>query len=425
MGDEISEITATMQALDAAKENQKKLDDPATPEPAKKAIAAENASLDTTVDERMGRLAKSQGMQAAGAEYHLSRGSLDKAGSAAERAIGLAKPGGDRALAVKAWTIKGLVEFQKHDYVAAHTSARTALKGDPDFRPAFELMMYAESALHLRGMDALIAERTKRVMALTDRTVTHTPREWGAAQAQRPTEAGRLVRKVMEARRNGDAAAQAAFAEAAVKADPSDPMVYFQRGRVRTEQGDYNGAITDLTQAMVQGWTEPLLFKLRAEALLLAGRHLAAHQDALMAIAYDPKGATAYVLRAQSALLLHLERKDLAEHKTAIMADLKTALELEPRLANDETFKALTQQALAVIAEIRGESAAAAGAFSTGSGADAAKIGPGNRAAGGEPPAPWHERLTMKQGLAIGGSAFFLLALAGVVLGLRERQEQH
>ncbi|MFA6317611.1 MAG: protein kinase, partial [Elusimicrobiota bacterium] len=258
----------------------------------------------------------------------------------------------------------------KRDYVAAYNSAKTALKGDSDFRPAFELMMYSESALHLRGMDALVAERTKRIMALTEKTVTHTPQEWAQAQAERPTEAGRLVRKVMEARGKGDLQAQAAFAEAAVKADPSDPMVYFQRGRARSEQGDYNGAITDLTQAMTLGWTEPVLFKLRAEALLLAERYAAAYQDAIMAIAYDAKMAVAYVLRAHAAFMLHIEQKDLKLHGAEIAEDMQTALKLDPRLGENPTYRALLEQMRVDVAHAKAGEAQGIDAVLTGAGLD-------------------------------------------------------
>ncbi|MFA6316436.1 MAG: hypothetical protein WC943_03385 [Elusimicrobiota bacterium] len=388
-------------------------------------LLADNVKSDAKVEQGLVRFPKSQGLQTAGAEYFLSRGDLDKANSSAERAIGLAKPGGDRAMAVKAWTIKGLADFQKRDFLAAYNAGKTALKGNPDYRPAIELTMYSESALHLRGMDALVAERTKRIMALTDRTVTHTPKEWAAQQVERPTESGRLSRKAMEARRKGDLAAQGAFAEAAVQADPSDPMAYFQRGRARSEAGDYNGAITDLTQAMVQGWTEPALFKLRAEALLLAGSYLAAQQDAMLAIAYEPKMAAAYALRAQAALMLHLDRRDLDSHAPEVMADLEKALALEPALADNPTFKALFEQAQASIAEIRAGPPSKPGSAPAGAVEDTSAGSRGASAVSSQVPAPgssWQDRLTMKTALAIGGTAFVLLALAGVLLGLKDRQ---
>ncbi|MFA6319190.1 MAG: hypothetical protein WC943_17390, partial [Elusimicrobiota bacterium] len=136
------------------------------------------------------RFVKSEGFASAAGGYWLSRGNLDKAGASADRAIGLAKPGGDPKLGAKVWTIKGLVEFQRGDMESAYSAGKAAFKADPDNRAALELMMYSESALHLRGMDELVAERTKRVLALTDPGFARTPGEWAARQEERPTAAG-------------------------------------------------------------------------------------------------------------------------------------------------------------------------------------------------------------------------------------------
>jgi tetratricopeptide (TPR) repeat protein len=152
---EFAEAENILQTKAASSAADKVLSDPTSSPDAKQEAQSRQSANTAKVDAITEKFPNSPVVLSAGSEYHLSRGNLDKAGSLAERAIGSAGPDGDPKLAAKAWTIKGLVEFQKRDYVAAYNSAKTALKGDSDFRPAFELMMYSESALHLRGMDAL------------------------------------------------------------------------------------------------------------------------------------------------------------------------------------------------------------------------------------------------------------------------------
>ncbi|MFA6316303.1 MAG: tetratricopeptide repeat protein, partial [Elusimicrobiota bacterium] len=138
--------------------------------------------------------------------------------------------------------------------------------------------------------------------------------------------------EAIASRDRGDAEASLRHAEAAVRADPADPMGYFQRGRSRAELKDHNGAIADFSQAMAKGWTDALLFKLRAEALFQTGRHREAVADADLAVAYDPKLAGAYLVRGLAKLGLLAKRRDLVFLNADIEKDLRTAVSIDPSL---------------------------------------------------------------------------------------------
>jgi tetratricopeptide (TPR) repeat protein len=129
--------------------------------------------------------------------------------------------------------------------------------------------------------------------------------------------------KTIRAHREGNRGQALSFADAAVKADPGDPMAQFQRGYLRGEMNDHNGAIIDLTKAIALGWKDKVLFKLRGNSLLFAGRYAAALEDAEMAVALSPDYAAAYYLRATVKLQL---KRPIAE----VLADLKIAAELDP-----------------------------------------------------------------------------------------------
>ncbi|MBI5882336.1 MAG: protein kinase [Elusimicrobia bacterium] len=324
-------ISTSITTANSNTEEAKKPD--ITPE-RRQALESSNKKLDSRVETLAAKFPESPKVQAAGGEYWLSRQNLDKAVTSADRALELARPDGDPKLTSKALTIKGLAIFQKRDFEAAYKAGKTAHELDPSNRAAFELMMYSESALHLRGAAELVVERTKRALAMTDPEVAHTPQEWANQYEKRPTEAGGLVMKTIKSRSEGDAVSMLRYADAAVKAAPGDPMAYFQRGRAHSETKDYAGAILDLSQAMVMGWTEPYMFKLRAEALLQAGRATAAYHDAHMAIAYDPKFAAAYVLRGMALLSAQQSPAEVVRAKAAIMADLEKGIQFDPGVAS-------------------------------------------------------------------------------------------
>jgi tetratricopeptide (TPR) repeat protein len=293
------------------------------------------ASKDAGVTAGEETFAKSPGYGTAAGGYWLSRGNLDKAVSSVDRALEHSSPKGDKKLTSKALTIKGLAVFQRHDYEAAYKAGKTAHALDPKNDAAFELMMYAESALRLRDVGEVVGKRAERIFALADPGVAHTPEEWANRYGQQPTEAGGLVVKAIRSRNKGDLGAELAYAEAAVKAAPSDPMAYFQRGRALYEKKDYNGAMVDFNQAMSLGWKDSLMYKLRAEALLKAGNYREAYLDALMAAAYKPDFAEAYVLRGQARLKMAGEDAEgIVRVKAEVMADMDKAARLSARLTS-------------------------------------------------------------------------------------------
>ncbi|MBI5623795.1 MAG: protein kinase [Elusimicrobia bacterium] len=331
-----AETRAIAQAEEAAKDThaiQEKLKEKDLAAEKRAAFEQTLKSKDENITAGEKRFPESPKYATTAGTYWYSRGDLDKAVTSADRALELATPDGDPKLTSKALTIKGLAVFRKRDYEASLRLAEEALKLDPGNSAALEVKEYSKSALHLRGLGEVVAKRTERIFALTDPGVAHTAEEWSDRQASNPTEAGRLVGKVIKSREEGDLGAQLQYAEAAVRADPSDPMTYFQRGRVRKEVDDQNGAIIDFTQAMHLGWKDALMFKLRAEALIRAGSYREAYVDALMAVAYNPKLAEAYVLRAMARR--RAEGNDAAgivRAKAEIMADVEKAVRLDPAL---------------------------------------------------------------------------------------------
>ncbi|MBI4677310.1 MAG: protein kinase [Elusimicrobia bacterium] len=400
----------------------KVVNDPKVSAEEKKAAEERIGEKNALTTDLSGEFPRSAGVQESAGEHWLSQGDLDKAAVSADRAIRVYDPEKESDIASKAWTLKGLVRYQKHDYASARMAAEEALRLDPNNTAAFEVKMYSQSRILVgdsnepsAGQAAeQAAAQAERILALLNPSLAHNIPEWNDRQALHPTESGRLVQKVIESRGKGDLGAQLQYAEAAVKADPSDPMAYFQRGRAFFEAKDYNGAVLDLTRAMSKGWNDALMFKLRAEVLLKAGSAREAYHDANMAVSYNPDFAEAYALRAMARL--RLAGKDAAailRAKADILSDMDKARRLNPELSR------LHDDVMEDIAEAQEKAGKQAGPAAPSQGVQGPGFpGPGSQPAVEAPAGPARDdrgRLVLYAGAALGLIAV-LLAIAVVVL---------
>ena len=247
-------------------------------------------------------------MQRTASHYSLQRGDFKTAGSRADQALALASPQGDKKLTAEMLTVRGTAKYQQGDIPGAAADGRVAMEMDPTNRAAVELTKYTEG----RGprVDAGVeaakdSEQVSRMVARQAPTSPHTPQEWASDPEKTFSPCGKATLAAISARNAGDNAQALRHSEAAVKADPQDPMAYFQRGRSKKDLGDNTGAVLDLTQSIKLGWDDPVLFTARADALIKAGgqeRERAAYHDADMAIKLDPKLAGGYMIRSVAGL---------------------------------------------------------------------------------------------------------------------------
>ncbi|MEK6536066.1 MAG: hypothetical protein AABZ63_01090, partial [Actinomycetota bacterium] len=266
------------------------------------------AKLDSFVQDRAEKNPENLAVQRTASHYALQRGDFKIAGSRADQALALATPEGDPKLTAEMLTVRGTAKYQQGDIPGAAADGRAAVALDPKNRAAVELTKYTEG----RGprveegvQAAKDSENVSRMVARQAPVSPHTPQEWANDPERVGSPCGQATLAAIESRKKGDNAQTLQHSEAAVKADPQDPMAYFQRGRSRKDLGDNNGAVLDLTQSIKLGWDDPVLFTARADALMKAGgreRERAAFQDADMAVRLDPKQAGAYMVRSAAGL---------------------------------------------------------------------------------------------------------------------------
>ncbi|MBI5211510.1 MAG: protein kinase [Elusimicrobia bacterium] len=266
-------------------------------------------------------------VQTSAARFSLQDGDAGLALARAERAMALLDARESRADAsalVRALYARSLGGFLLGDHPRANRDAQRLLRLDPGNRGAFELERFTRG----RPKDdarpgAPASETVSRAFALERADAPLDPRQWMARQKKSPTRAGKLALQALQDLRNGDWAQALKLADAAVQADPADPMARFQRGWLRGRLKDHDGAAADLSRAIAGGWQEEALFVQRADALLKAGRHREALADADRAVALDPKNAPAYFLRAMAEL-------GLGHNGLAVLADLEAAARIKP-----------------------------------------------------------------------------------------------
>ncbi len=284
--------------------------------------------LDSFVQDRAEKHPESLAVQRTASHYSLQRGDFKTAGTRADQALALATPEGDPKLTAEMLVVRGTAKYQQGDIPGAAADGRAAVEFDPKNRAAVELTKYTEGRGPRveEGVEAAKdSENVSRMVARQAPISPHTPQEWANDPEKVGSPCGQATLAAIESRKNGDNAQALQHSESAVRADPQDPMAYFQRGRSRKDLGDNNGAVLDLTQSIKLGWDDPVLFTARADALMKAGgreRAQAAFHDADMAVRLDPKQAGAYMVRSAAGL-------SVGRPVDAILADLKMAAELD------------------------------------------------------------------------------------------------
>jgi Flp pilus assembly protein TadD len=107
-----------------------------------------------------------------------------------------------------------------------------------------------------------------------------------------------------------------------VSAEKSEDF-YLNRGMNRVQQGDYQGAIEDFTEAIRLNPNNAEVYKMRGIVRLVLGEGQAAITDLTQVIRLHPNDAEAYKMRG----IVHLT---LTEGQAAI-ADLTEAIRLDPK----------------------------------------------------------------------------------------------
>ena len=317
----------TVKAMAEAKTEQAKDDKALSPKDLEEK-QKKLAKLDSFVQDRADKNPENLAVQSTASHYSLQRGDFKTAGSRADQALALATPKGDPKLTAEMLVVRGTAKYQQGDIPGAAADGRMAVDLDPQNRAAVELTKYTEGRgprMEEGGAAAKDSEHVSRMVARQAPTTPHTPQDWINDPEKINSPCGKAVHATVQARNTGDHAQALQHSETAVRADPHDPMAYFQRGRSRKELGDNNGAVLDLTQSIKLGWDDPILFTARADALMKAGgqeREQAAYHDADMAVRLDPKQAGAYMVRSAAGL-------SVGRPVDAILADLKMAAELD------------------------------------------------------------------------------------------------
>ncbi len=362
---------------EAVKEQQQENAKPPTPpsQAEQKAKEERQEHRDKKAEAALAKKPESPRTQEAGSRYFMERGDNERAEALAEKGLALARPDGDPRLTARLLVNRGLVRYVRHDYSGAHQDAKQALKFDPASWSAWELAMYSlnkwpkgkrQPALALKPGESVAGnssdgqgdglrpasgaiarapgegphtpraadseedsperEKISRLLALQTPGLSRTPEEWVQRQKLSPSPTFELITRSMASRQKGSLSEALSLAEAAVKADPSDPMTFAQRALILNQMNDSRGAVLDLSRVIAKGWKWSLAFKMRADALFKAGRWRAAMEDAEIALRLDPQDADAYFIRAMA-------RGKLQGAAELVLADLEKAAALKPALA--------------------------------------------------------------------------------------------
>lgn len=353
------------QAGPLVREQQEEKSKPAPKGPAEQRAKEERqAERDRKMDEALAKNPADPRAQHDGSRYQMERGNMAKAESLAQNALALARPDGNPKLTSRLLVTRGLLRYIRRDYRGAHEDGKAALEHDPNNWPAFELFMYSldkwpagmksaaarqaglmaggtpkdadvtrrpsygalRGPLDLSAEESADHERVARLIALQTPGIPRSPEEWVTRQKADPSPAFGLLTQAKNALAAGSLDTALQLAEDAVKADPSDPMVYAQRGLILSRMGDSNGAVLDLSKVIAKGWKWALAFRLRADALFKAGKWKAALADAELAVRLDPSDADAYFIRAMA-------RAKLGGDPALVLADLERAADLKPAFA--------------------------------------------------------------------------------------------
>src|SRR5262249_18056562 len=195
--------------------------------------------------------------------------------------------------------------------------------GEPLFRGVRDFFLRHSSPGHppedswrCLGMAArLLGEREDEVDALLERP--EEPAETGVGQAvEERYQVG------LSLLRHGEFQRAAAQFTAALKLEPGNALVYWQRGEAYRLLCEDERAVADLNRALRPSPSAPAVLVSRAVAYHHGGEHDRAVADCTSALALDPEDAEAY--RTRAAAYAELGDPDRA------LADLAEAIALAP-----------------------------------------------------------------------------------------------
>lgn len=306
-----------------------------TAEPPQKAkIEKELKQIDQKVEQKVRSHPNSIPIQNSGARQALQTGDFAKALERSEKAVALAEASGEPKALVPSVITRSMARYKNKDFVGACADAERALAQDPQNVTAFEMKRFS-CGRESGSIVGNAGDKIKQFMAQQSPTTPHTPDEWAARQRQKPTASFQSVAASMRARRSGDLTGALQHANAAVGAEPGDPMAWAQRGLIKADLKDIDGAVLDLSNAIAKGMVWKMLYQVRAKALLDGKKFKAAAEDATIAIHMDPRDASSYETRG-------FARMGDGAPVDEVLADFEMAAQLDPAsyAANLEKAKA-------------------------------------------------------------------------------------
>lgn len=286
--------------------------------------------LDEQVKRLLAQKPDDLSVQAGGADYWLQRGNFTAAADQADKALSLGNPDGDPALTSDLLNTKAISMYERGDVPGAWQTALQALEYNPYNTKAIETVKYTEGRgpRTQPGLDGTAdGGNIERLVAASNPVQPHTTNDYINRHQEHPTAASDAAIKALKQRTMGNLAAARMMADRALEEDHGDPMAHAVKGFVLNDMKDYNGAIIETSQAMAKGWSDPVLFSVRAQALEQVGQLKAALHDADLAARLAPETASNFYLRAS------IQRKlDVQEGRVdgRFLADLKRAAELDP-----------------------------------------------------------------------------------------------
>jgi serine/threonine protein kinase len=124
----------------------------------------------------------------------------------------------------------------------------------------------------------------------------------------------------------------------AIKRNPGDAYIYFQRGNIRANSKDKKGAIVDYTKSIALKPKEPEVYSQRGNAYSAIGNKKAAIEDYTQVIRLAPDRVDAYFHRA-------IDRSNIGDKKGAL-EDYNRVIKLEPDRADAYFDRGNTRVAL-------------------------------------------------------------------------------
>ncbi|GIW80470.1 MAG: hypothetical protein KatS3mg105_2277 [Gemmatales bacterium] len=206
-----------------------------------------------------------------------------------------------------AFTNRGIAYMAKQDYDRAIADFTEALWIDPNHTEAYNRRV---EAVRLRNERAKAIEerRRKEAAAREERERRQSRATAHFTRGQMHFDNGHFDRAINE------------FTEA-LKHDPTDAFVYYQRGRAYAATDELDRAVADYTEALTRNPKLVAAYYDRGVAYRLKGNYARAVADFTEVIRLDPKHALAYRSRGMAYAGLGEQAKAKADYEEAVKLD--------------------------------------------------------------------------------------------------------